>query len=89
MKKKQPTFEEQLNAAHAQAAAALSVFHDVISDLEDAAADKRRIADEIRDELVKLRELVVHYGDLHNEAVKSEAEHLAKADSIRALVGNN
>lgn len=86
LKKKSPSFEERLSAAHATADAAVSVVETIASDLEQAAADKRAIISDIDAETERLYGLLDHLSVLRSEAVEFEARNLAKADKIRALV---
>lgn len=81
-----PSFEDRLNAAHAQADAAVSVVETIATDLELAAADKRAIVSDIDVETQRLVALLDHLSVLRSEAVEFEAKNLAKADKIRSLV---
>jgi hypothetical protein len=81
-----PSFEDRLNAAHATAAAAASTFELIALDLEEAATQKREIADDITAEISRLTALIEDYSALRHEAEVYEAANLAKADKIRALV---
>lgn len=80
------SFEDRLNVAHATAAAAASTFELVALDLEEAATQKREVADDISREIARLTALIEDYAALRHEAEVFEAQNLAKADKIRALV---
>ena len=87
-KKTEPSFEERLNAASAQAAAATSVFDRVAADLEKAGQEKEILAQDIRNEVARLLALVDEYVALEDEALQAAASNYDKAMSVRALVGN-
>jgi hypothetical protein len=82
------TFEDRLNEAHAAAAAATSVFESVIADLEQAAQTKHSIATDLGNEIDRLRRTIEFYEQLSDEAHDAAADHLTKAQNIRALIAN-
>jgi hypothetical protein len=85
-KKPEPSFEDRLNSAHAQADAAVSVVETIALDLEQAATSKRELVIDIDGETARLVALLDHLSVLRSEALEFEAKNLAKADKIRSLV---
>jgi len=75
-----PTPEEKLAAAHAQSAAALSVFEVAARDLEAAASSAIDLAADAGAEAAWLEHIA-------EEAVKSSDAFATKAAAIRALIG--
>jgi hypothetical protein len=74
-----PTLEEKLNASHARAGAALSVFELAAKDLDEAQAEADEVARFALDEINRLDEI------RHAAAAAADA-HGAAAAKIRALV---
>lgn len=86
MRKKTLTYEERLNGALAEAAAAESVVTTIAEDLEKAASDKQAIATEIAYEIDRLNEQVDRLAELRDETERYVRASLSKATKIRALV---
>lgn len=82
------TFEERLNAASAQTAAALSVFEVAASDLEKAADEREVVAQELAKKQIELTSEAYRLFELEAEALDSSEANRNTANKIRAFVGN-
>lgn len=75
-----PTVEQQLAAAHAKSAAALSVFEVAARDLEDAAAEADTLSANAAAEAAYLEQIAA-------DADEARVAFTAKAAKIRELIG--
>lgn len=86
LKKKSPSLEERLNAAHATAEAAVSVVSSIADDLEQAVVEKKGIISDIDFEADRLYATLDNLAKLRAEAVEAKAATLTKVNKFRALV---
>lgn len=77
-----PTLEQELNGAHAQAAAALSFFEAAAADLHEAALKQDEIAGRIYDEIERLEQTAL-------ATVQASLDNAGAALRIRELLGHD
>ena len=81
----QPTREERLQALHARANNARSIFTQAADDLDAASAEKIAVSQEMEDEALDLHQTACALEDSAFEVQDSAREDQAAADKIRNL----